>query len=68
MVRATEARAVVTGEKTYFEYAGLHDDEKPVRDDIATGSTFLEVDTGDVFAYDEESSEWKQIASLGGGA
>ena len=52
----------------YKELAGLSTDTKPV-DPIdavvvtATGSRFLEVDTGDVYAYDEEVATWHKIAS-----
>lgn len=50
----------------YVELAGLSTDTKP--DGIATGSLFLEVDTGDVYAYDETGVEWDKIAELGGGS
>ena len=52
----------------YVELAGLSTDTKPV-DPIdavvvtATGSRFLEVDTGDVYAYDEGGATWHKIAS-----
>ena len=54
----------------YYEFSGLSTDDKPTSS-IVTGSLFLEVDTGDVYAYDEEGEEgeeWKQIAALGGGS
>ena len=54
--------------KTYVEMAGTSLDEKPVREEYATGSLFLEVDTGDVYAYSETGTEWNKIAELGGGA
>lgn len=66
MIRVVNAHDVITGEKKYYEYAGLHNDSKPTNNDIATGSTFLEVDTGDVYAYDEAGKAWNKIASLGG--
>lgn len=53
----------------YMEIACLSTDDKPIG--LATGSLCLEVDTGDVYAYDEEGdvgSEWCKIASLGGGS
>lgn len=52
----------------YVELAGLSTDEKPV-DPVdagvvtATGSRFLEVDTGDVYAYDEDGVAWHKIAA-----
>ena len=49
----------------YKELAGLAADTKPVAA-LATGSMFLEVDTGDVYAFDEASSEWHKIGALGG--
>ena len=52
----------------YIEAPGLSTDTKPVTG-IATGSLFLEVDTGDVYAFDEEGNtgeEWGKIAALGG--
>ena len=50
----------------YVEAAGLRTDDKPLG--VATGSLFLEVDTGDVYAYDEDGAEWDKIAELGGGS
>ena len=47
----------------YYEFSGLSTDDKPTSN-IATGSVFLEVDTGSAFFFDEESSEWIQV---GGG-
>ena len=61
MVRIIEAHNVITGEEKYIEYAGLSTDEKPVSDMITTGSVFVEVDTGDAYLFDEESSSWKKV-------
>jgi hypothetical protein len=66
MIRITDAREVITGEKTYFEYAGLSTDTKPSGNNISTGSLFMEVDTGDIYAFDEDSSEWNKVCALGG--
>lgn len=70
MVRVIKQQSVVVGAKaTYYEFAGTNNDTKPLWDDIATGSTFLEVDTGDVYAYNEDGSsgeEWRKICALGG--
>ena len=46
--------------KHYIEAAGLSTDTKP-SEDLVTGSLFLEVDTGKVYAYDEVSGTWNQI-------
>lgn len=51
---------------SYIEAAGLRTDTKP-EDGIATGSLFLETDTGDVYAFSEgDSPAWTKIAALGG--
>lgn len=72
MVRVVEQKEIVAGDRGFcYTFAGRSDDTKPVTDDIVTGSFFYEVDTGDVYAYDEEASagsEWSKFASLGGGA
>lgn len=70
MIRITKREVLEYSESAYAEYieaSGLSTDTKPT-DGIATGSLFLEVDTGDVYAYDEDGTEWNQIAALGGGA
>lgn len=67
MVRITKAEGV-TAEKQYVEFAGLSTDNKPTFG-IITGSLFLEVDTGDVYAFAEgDSPAWNKIAALGGGS
>ncbi len=58
---------VMQGNKHYIEAAGISTDDKPLG--VITGSTFLEVDTGDVYAYNEDGgtgSEWAKICALGG--
>ena len=57
-------------ETDYIEISCLSTDTKPVGG-IVTGSLAMEVDTGDIYAYNEEGtsgSEWCKIASLGGGS
>ena len=66
MIRTYVERTIV-GSKNYVELACLSTDTKPTVN-VVTGSLALEVDTGDVYAFDEENSEWDQIAALGGGA
>lgn len=66
MVRTNKAGKTEAG-KQYVELACLHDDTKPTTG-ILTGSTCLEVDTGDVYAFAEgETPAWHKICSLGGG-
>lgn len=62
MVRILEQR-IIEGNKKYIECACLSTDSKPAAD-IATGSNALEVDTSDVYFFDEVSSTW--IKSAGG--
>lgn len=67
MVRVLESR-VIDGNTSYIEAAGLSTDSKP-KAGVCSGSLFLEVNTGDVYAYDETSSgTWHKIAALGGGS
>jgi hypothetical protein len=50
-------------EKNYIEAAGLSTDTKP-ETDIVTGSSFIEVDTGDAYLFDESAaagSRWKKV-------
>ena len=57
---------VMTEGKRYIEAAGLSTDSKPTAN-VVTGSLFLEVDTGDVYAFAEgDSGSWGKIAALGG--
>lgn len=41
----------------YKECAGLSTDTKPT-DDLSTGSIFVEVDTGNVYFWDESGAQW----------
>ena len=57
-----------TNDKRYIEAAGLSTDSKPTAN-IITGSLFLEVNTGDIYAFEEgDSPAWDKIAALGGGS
>lgn len=47
--------------KTVAQIACLSTDTKPT-DGIVTGSICLEVDTGDVYAYDEIGESWNKIS------
>lgn len=62
MIRIIHSHDVVVGPQcTYYEFSGLKDDEKPTTGNICTGSRFLEVDTGEVYAFDEEDAQWHKI-------
>ena len=57
------------GGKTQYDFYGTSSESKPTdadmandnADDIAVGSTFLEVDTGDVYFYDEDAGTWHKV-------
>lgn len=50
----------------YSEMFGLHDDPKPTSG-LITGSKFTEVDTGDVYLYDEigdgTAGTWTKVSA-----
>lgn len=46
----------------YNEYAGLSTDEKPT--DCATGSIFVEVNTGKVFFFNADAETWVEQFSF----
>ena len=66
MIRKLVELVFVDG-KNYVEISCLSTDTKPTVN-VVTGSLALEVDTGDVYAFDEVGGEWGKIAALGGGA
>lgn len=52
----------------YVEAYGLSTDSKPTG--FATGSVFIEVDTGKVYLYDEDGAAWNEVGgteAAGGG-
>ena len=59
MIRALIERAF-TDDKKYVELFGLSTDSKPTTG-IITGSTFVEVDTGKVYLFNESSSTWVEV-------
>ena len=69
MIRVLEAEPIAVfpeeSDKMLVEIAGLSTDEKPTSNSYATGSSFMEVDTGNVYLYDETSpGAWHKV---GGG-
>ena len=66
MIRILYER-IIEGDTKYVEAAGLSTDSKPTAG-LATGSLFLEVNTGDIYAFEEGTTPaWDKIAVLGGG-
>ena len=44
--------------KKIYHLSGLSTDTKPIPDDIATGSTFLETDSGITFVFNRGTNQW----------
>lgn len=69
-IRATNVTLVeVTeqGEELYIaNLFGSSLDDKPVMG-YANGTTFVEVDTGDIYLWDEDGESWNKVGSSGGG-
>ena len=64
MVRIV-TRKVMPDDNEYIEAFGLSTDSKPLG--YATGSVFVEVNTGKVYLYDETSSgTWTEIGGSSG--
>lgn len=59
MIRQLNGKYV--GDVSVVELAGLSTDAKPTAG-LATGSLFLEVDTGKIYAYDEVGGDWTELS------
>ena len=57
MVRIMEDIVMSSNGKRQIQAFGLSTDAKPTAD-ILTGSVFFEIDTTDVFFFDEDSGDW----------
>lgn len=51
--------------RTAWDLRGLSTDTKPTNltgyGDVPNGSTFLEIDTGDIYAYDADGESWNKL-------
>lgn len=60
----TYTKTMVKDRLALFSYTGLSTDTKPDQTEgdifIGNGSTFYEIDTGDVYMYDGEGNNWVQ--------
>ena len=65
MVRVVDERLMTNDGKRLITAYGKSTDDKPTRD-VITGSLFVEVDTGKVYFFDEDSGTW--LDSGGGNA
>lgn len=59
MIRQLNGKYV--GDASVVELAGLSTDAKPTAG-LATGSLFLEVDTGKIYAFDEVGENWNELS------
>lgn len=50
-----------SGEYQYIEAAGLSTDTKPEVENMATGSTFIAVDTKKVYMWNETAESWVEF-------
>lgn len=57
MVRNVESIVMTSDGKRQIQVFGLSTDEKPSTG-VLTGSVFFEIDTTDVYFYDEDSGDW----------
>lgn len=57
------AATIINEKGGYVEYSGTSLDDKPT-EGVATGSIFLEVDTGKVFFYNATATEWVEQFSF----
>ena len=55
-----------SGEYQYIEAYGLSTDTKPEVENMCTGSTFIEVDTGSVYFFNEEGASGQEWVKVGG--
>lgn len=46
---------------TGWDLRGLSSDTKPTYDQVPNGSTFLEMDTGDVYIYNKAGKTWLKL-------
>lgn len=61
MISADVKRVWYDEEERYiYEFRGLSTDEKP-EPKKGNGSTFFEIDTGDLYCFDEENGQWIQV-------
>ena len=63
---STNKSVYVGNEKCLIESVCLSTDTKPT-DGIANGSKCTEMDTGDIYMFDEAGGEWIKLGSGGGG-
>ena len=63
----TTGRAAYQKEDRYAEYAGLSTDNKADIEVVRNGDVFKEIDTGNVYKYNEDANAWVLQPAQGGG-
>lgn len=58
MVTQTSGATVTPG-KVKNDWVGLSTDAKPTN--AANGSTFIEMDTGKAYMYDQANAQWREL-------
>lgn len=65
MITIVDVKNKSIGGTAVFELRGRSSDSKPIgfysEALIGNGSTFLEMDTGRVFMFDEENQNWEEL-------
>lgn len=61
MVEVSQFYGPVENGPVCWDLRGLSTDTKPTDDYIPNGSSFLEMDTGDVYFWDKAGSQWRLI-------
>lgn len=59
MITVYRENGIVEG-KGELEYRGLSTDTKPT-ENITNGSVFIEIDTGKLYMFDAEGTQWKEL-------
>jgi hypothetical protein len=58
MVVTLEVKNGISSIKKIYGFSGKSTDLKPNSGDMATGSYFYEIDTQNVYMWDEETTNW----------
>ena len=57
----TNAGSSNTALETGWDLRGLSGDTKPTGAQVPNGSSFLEMDTGNVYFWDKENEQWRAV-------
>ena len=57
----TNSNTNVSTYMTGWDLRGLSTDDKPTDAQMPNGSTFFEMDTGAVYMWDKENTQWRLI-------